>query len=280
MKPRPHALFPFACRAVQLLAAGLVILGSGLHAQPKPVGLTGKLYVASAEGASQINRGEKLETMQPKAAYNAEGAIIETKPGGTNALVFSNGTGLYLDADTRLEVTRFEQAPFTPNRSDLEVEPSVSHTEVKLSRGSISLCVNKLVAGSTMKYATSLGSATILGGQIVMEVEAGMTRISLLEGEALVRGGELDLGGQVLHAGEQALIRPGAERKPNPVTIQKIPAAEQNALGDKVYIACAARRTVFFESRDRGNGPEIIPVPVVPSSLPVPVTISPSRLPQ
>ncbi|MDB6170495.1 MAG: hypothetical protein JWM88_3359 [Verrucomicrobia bacterium] len=260
-----------------VLAAALAV-APGLLAQSKRPNPRSKLFVASVAGESQINRGEKIEAMTLQSAYSAEGSIIETKPKATNALVYSNGTGIFFDADTRLEVTKFIQEPFTPNRNDLEIEPSVSQTDALLSRGTIGLCTGRLVAGSSMLYHTALGSVSMQSGKVVIESGDEESRISVLDGQGLVRVGALDLGGQVVNRGEQAIIHRGANR----ITVQPIPANERSLLDEKVFAACTARKTVFFETRaaEDGAASEIVAVPVVPAELPVKVTVSPASLPR
>jgi hypothetical protein len=280
MKPSSFMRLPFKHR--RLIAATLLVTTQLAVRVNSATGVASKIFVASIDGESEINRGEKIEAMKIQAAYRAEGCVIETKPAATNALVYSNGTGIFFDPETRLEVRKFKQEPFVPNRNDLEVEPSVSETEALLSRGTIGLCTGRLVSGSSMKYQTSLGSVSMQSGKIVIESTPEESRISVLSGEGLVRGGALDLGGQVVHEGEQAVIRRGASQESNQVVVQKIPERERPILDEKVFAACSARKTVFFESKAAAGGgdAEVVAVPVVPNSLPVPVTVSPSTLPR
>ena len=100
--------------------------------------------------------------------------------------------------------------------------------------------------------------------------------INWFPGEGTVNGGSLDLGGQVLHAGEQAFIFPGSPGQPNIVQIGKIPPGDFPALEALSERAYAARKTVFF-STDASD--DITVFPVVPESLPVQATVSPSQLP-
>ncbi len=281
MNPHFRLFHRFPALGTVAMSATLAFVTLSLHAQEKKKNPSSKIYVASMEGQSQINQDDKIADLTQKSAYNAEGSVIETKPKSTNAMVYSNGTGIFFDPDTRVEVKKFIQEPFTPNRNDMEVEPSISQTEGVVSHGTIGLCTSKLVAGSTMNYRTSLGSVSIRGGKIVIQAEPESTKISMLEGESTVRGGTLDLGGQVLHAGEQAVIKPGPPGAPNVIKIGKIPDADRSSLDDKVLMACAAKKTVYFETNGRGPNadPEIVPVPVVPATLPVPITISPAKLP-
>jgi hypothetical protein len=75
----------------------------------------------------------------------------------------------------------------------------------------------------------------------------------MLDGESTVKAGAMDMGGHTIHAGEQALIRPGAPGQPNVIEIQKIPQSEMSKLEEKVSMACMAKKTVYFEVRGRQN---------------------------
>jgi hypothetical protein len=250
---------------------------------------TSKFFVTDVEGLSQVNTGERIDNLTKKSVYSAQGTIVETKSDATNAMVYSNGTGIFFDHDTRLEVRRFVQEPFTPNRTDMEVEPSISQTQSFLARGVVGLCTSKLVAGSSMSYRTPYASVAVRGRKIVIETNEKLTKVSLLEGDVTVRGGEYDAGGQTLQPGQQAIITPGQMGAPNSITIQSIPSGEVRALEDKVTVACMAKNTVYFEVADRktnGGGKtafdspeqEIVPVVVVPANLPVPFVASPARI--
>jgi hypothetical protein len=250
---------------------------------------TSKFFVTDLEGQSQVNTGETIENLTKKSVYSAEGTIVETKPDATNALVYSNGTGIFFDHDTRLEVRRFVQEPFKPNRTDMEVEPSISQTQSFLPRGVIGICTSKLIAGSSMTYRTPYASVAIRGRKVVIETNDKLTKISLLEGDVTVRSGDYDSGGQMLRPGQQAIITPGRGGAPNSIAIQSIPQGEMNALDDKVMVACMAKNTVYFEVADRRTNEagrtafdnpeqEIVPVVVVPADPKIPFVASPSRM--
>ena len=252
---------------------------------------TSKLYVADVEGDSFINTGDKIADLTKKSVYAAEGTIIETKPDSSNALVLSNGTGISFDPDTKLEVRRFLQEPFTPNRNDTEVEPSVSQTSAFLPRGSVGLCTSKMVAGSTMNYSTPQANVTIHGRKVVIETKGDTTTVSMLEGDATVRG-DLSGGGDSIHVGQQAIITRKSPTEPPVITIQPIPPAQREALGDKVNMACMARKTVYFSVAERNpndtyssvfsektdSGEEIVPVEVLPGTIDPVVPVSPSSI--
>lgn len=242
------------CSRVSLVAAALcygTVLLAPAFAQTKKKNPTSKIYVADLTGQAQIDTGDRIDDLAKRSVYNAQGTIIETKPKSTNAMVFSNGTGGYFDEDTRVEIKRFAQEPFTPNRTDMDVEPSISQTNAFVARGAVGLCTSKQVAGSNMTYATAHGSVNVRGKKIVIETGDDETKISMIEGESSVKGGDLDLGGQTLKEGEQAIIRRVAVGQPSSIRIIKIPSNERPRLEEKVTLACMAKRTVYFEVRER-----------------------------
>jgi len=303
-----------ACALALVLSAG--ILPASLQAQQakKKGNPASKVYFADVKGAAEIQTDNRIEDLSQRNVYTAQGTVIETKPArpgeepSSSTMVYSNGTGAYFDTDTRVEIKRFVQEPFIPNRSDVDVEPSISQTQAFVSRGVVGLCSSKLVAGSSMNYQTPHASVNIRGRRVVIEAAGGETKISMVEGTSTVRAGEMDMGGHVLKEGEQAIIRPGAPGQPNQIAIVPIPPQELTALQEKTEQACAAKRTVYFEVRDRteaagaatdgtADAPitafdgdssispsgslverEIVPVPVVPVNLPTEFTVSPATL--
>ncbi len=115
------------------------------------------------------------------------------------------------------------------------------------------------------------------------------TIVYLIDGDVTVRTGRGDSGGQVLKSGERAVVRPGAAGGPSTITIDQIDRQFLNELDEKVTVACNARRTVSFETieksaefgaagTDGAPGEEIVPVPVIPQTPPVNITVSPDRI--
>jgi len=293
-----------------LIAAGVLTLlaASDAVAQGRKKNPASKIYVSDMQGEADIQTDDKIVELTKKSVHSAEGTVIETKKAKDpndkdktiSSMVFSNGTGIAFDPDTRLEVKKFMQEPFTPNRSDMETEPSISQTQNFLVHGLVSLCTSKQVAGSSMTYSTPHGSVNIRGRKLVIEANDEYTRIAMIEGESTVRGGTgsaTDSGGQTLHSGEEAYIRHDASGRSLPMQIQRIPPSELGQLDDKVSMACMAKKTVYFEVAERrvsgeetatgpvtafdsngGTEQEIVPVEVVPAELPVQYNISPAKL--
>jgi hypothetical protein len=102
-----------------------------------------------------------------------------------------------------------------------------------------------------MTYQTPHGSVNIRGRRVVIEATRDVTKISMIEGDSTVKAGPNDMGGHTLYAGQQAIIRQGNDGGPNTIEITKIPPQEAPQLDEKVAIACAAKKTVYFEVRER-----------------------------
>lgn len=242
--------------AIALLGAAL--LPAFAWSQDNRKNPASKIFVSDVSGEAQIDTGDNIQDLAKKSVYTVQGAVIETKKAEKedeknkmfSTMVYSNGTGAYFDQDTRVEVKRFQQEPFTPNRGDMEVEPSISQTQAFVSRGTVALCNSKLVAGSSMNYATNLGQVNIRGQKVVIESQNEITKVSMLDGESTVKSAGADLGGRVLRSGEQAIIRKQPNAAPQ-VFVQKIPASEMAQLDDKVAQACMAKKTVYFEVKER-----------------------------
>lgn len=237
--------------AVSLLGCGI------LHAQDsaKRRSPTSKFYVAEVEGFAEVNTGEKIEDLTEKSVFDAEGTVIETKPDSSNALVMSNGVGIYFEPDTKLAINRFLQEPFLPNRTDLESEPSVSQTRTRLARGGVGICTGKLVAGSSMVYDTPHGSLNILSQntqKVAVQVTDESTIVTLFEGAVTLRGDNM-AGGESLQPGQQAVITSRGLNQPPSITIGPLPEQDRAKLEDMVNGACQARRKVYFDTVERSN---------------------------
>lgn len=266
----------------------LALSGATVFAQTssKRKSPTSKFYVAEVEGFAEVNTGEKIENLTEKSVFDAEGTVIVTKPDSENALVMSNGAGVYFAPDTKLSVNRFLQEPFQPNRTDLESEPSVSQTRTLLSRGAVGICTGKLVAGSSMIYNTAHASVNILAQntqKVAIQTSDKDTVVTLFEGALTLRGDNM-AGGESLQPGQQAIIRPRGVNQPPQIIIQSIPTEQRESLEDMVNGACQARRKVYFDVVERQNevdGAESTLTPVVVDPVnPTEIgpVVSPARL--
>ncbi len=259
-----------------VFTAGLLWPGVTVtHGQSTPQKPNSRFFVADVAGDSRLRAGDQETPLVKSGVHAAEGAAIETKEDSSTTLVLSNGTALHLTAGSRFEVTRFLQEPFAPNRTELDVEPSISQTWITLSQGSFGVCTSRLVAGSTMVYQTPHGSIAVRGRRLLIAVSAAETRITLLEGDVTATPDGANAG-QVLTPGQQAVLRRADATSPATVLVSNVPDAELTSSDDVVANACIARRTVFFEPVE--GTAELTPVRTTPAAAPTEFTVSPSRL--
>lgn len=238
-----------ACVVAALVATPVTFAQRSLG---KKKGPTSKVYMAEAKGETSIQNGDKIYTARQATAFDAPGTVIETKAGAHNAVVYSNGTGMYVDENTRVEIDRFVQEPFKPERNqslDTPSEPSISQSSVHVSQGAVGVCTSQLVSGSSMNYSTPLGNVNIRGGKVSIETSADSTFIDLLDGDVTVRGGNggRDVGGQILRPGERATITPSRTGGAPTVSVGPIPPSALKAADERTETACNAKKTVTFE---------------------------------
>jgi len=258
-----------------------VVMACAFSAPRLAAALSSKLYVSDLKGQADLNTRDSITPLSKKTVFDAQGSTVLTSKDSNDSMVYSNGTGIYLDADTRLDINKFVQEPFTPNRYDLEVEPSVSQTLAHLSHGTIGLCTSRLAAGSNMVYTTPQAIVSIREKKVVLEVTNYETRISVLEGDVTVRATSGEAG-QTLHGGQEAIVRSDAANHSSIVHVGSIPDERKQLLDDLVSLACIAKRTVYFEVVDRkgdaGETQDIQASEVVPTDKPTDFTVSPSTL--
>jgi hypothetical protein len=280
----PYRIFPhpFSALFMAMVTAGAFFSPVLSYAVNGP---TSKLFVADIKGQSDRNTVDTISTLTKKDVFDAQGSSIVTAKDSNNSMVYSNGSGIFLDSDTRLDVKKFTQEPFTPNRYDLDQEPSVSQTQAYVSHGLVGLCTSKLSAGSNMVYSTPQASIDIRSKKVVIETSNYETRVSVLQGDVTVQGSDGGAG-QVLHGGQEAIVRSNATNQTSSIVhVGAIPDERKQFLGDRVAMACIAKRTVYFEvvdhtSAEGATTQQIQATEVVPTNKPTDFTISPSQLSQ
>jgi hypothetical protein len=291
-----RSLRAFLRMTLAVLASSAV--GSAQEQKPNPAG---KLYVTDASGNIQISNGTKIDQLSRKAVYNAEGSVIETESNASASLVLSNSTGIFLDGGTRIQIREFKQEAFRPNRSDLEEEPSASHTSLFVEYGTMGVSTGKLASDSTLEIDTPDASASIHGGQAVIRVVDGSTQVSIIRGTATVRAGSS--GAPVFaKAGQEVQVRDGGSGQPAAAVVQEISAGQTAGLAQisdpDVDNAQAAQKLVYFNvqtptgggiqvfdgdtaqggSSTQGSSAEVVAIPVVPAVPPVQPTVSAANL--
>src|ERR1017187_1034502 len=282
MNGRPFLRFSVAALAIAAAA----------HAQAPMRNPTSKIYVADVEGTTQITTAKGVSLLSKKAIYKGEGTVFQTEATSNAAIVLSNGTGAYFDVSTRTEIRGFVQAPFRPNRTDMEEEPSISRTHLFINYGVVGISMSKMAAGSTMLVDSSLGSASIQGRQAVVQTGDNITKIWMFQGDATVQPGPMGPTYEV-KGGREIIVRPGKPGQPNTVEVRDITdgakEGQREWLYERVTTADSARKLVYFEMQTGSDnsitlfdgdtpGPQIVAVPVVPANPPVEPTVSAANL--
>ncbi|HTT56065.1 MAG TPA: FecR domain-containing protein [Opitutaceae bacterium] len=251
--------------------------------------ISGKVFVAEVNGAVTYVVGGKVVKLEKGASLPVEGAHIETAAGSSLVLVYSNGTSIYIDENTIVDIRRFLQKPFTPGVDTTAMEPSASDTLARITQGRVIVSTNELSTGTSMVYQTPDAQVRIRGHEVVIEVQNQSTNVVLLAGDVTVTPVNAPPGdiGQSLHTGETAVITSNSASTTAAATVQIVPNNLDltNALAPKFASTERAQSTVVFQSitTPAGNGSEtattvIQALAVVPAAMPVQLTVSPSTL--
>ena len=235
---------------------------------------TSKAYISAVEGtASVVIQDGSIQNLSNRGVYNAEGLIFDTKEKSNEAMVLSNGSGIYMDESTHLEINRFAQEPFNPDRSDLDVEPSISLTRGFISHGYVAICTPKIVAGSSMVYETPNGKVRLFNNKVAISVDSNKTEIISISGEVSVESGISNY--QCLKNGEKAIIKGGK------ISVENVTKEELKTASDHITSACVARQVVYFDvasKKDAAEADELKVIPLVPAKENREVVVSPARL--
>jgi len=275
-----RVLLAFFCGSLLAVGAWSQVTGAATKAN------RGKLFVAEVKGDASVTVNNLVHTPVQSEMFNATGAVIQTRAEAYNAYVYSNGTGMFVGSESLVRIERFDQERFAPEANTLEVEPSITRSDVHVARGFVGICTNRLVSGTTMNYSTPHAAVNIRGQRVGIETNADETTIYLIEGDVTVRSLDLGGSGQVLRPGEQAVIRPAAPGRPASISISTIPDNFRPELIDRVSVACRARRTVLFDTQAQAgtdgasfDGQDVVARPTVPGTVPPNLVVSPDRLP-
>ncbi len=243
----------------------------------------GKVYVAEVNGGVTFTVGGKLIKLKKGDSLSAQGARIETAPGATVVLVYSNGTSIFISENTTVEIRKFVQKPFPKGVDTATNEPSISDTVVNVIQGTVIVTTNVLATGSSMVYLTPQSSIKIRSQEVVIEVRDQDTRITVVAGDVTVTPLNAAPGsvGQVLQAGQLATVtNPRGSFGAETILVTALDQGALNAFSLQIAAAERAQKIVVFETVTPAgsDAPEVQAKPVVPVNLPVPLTVSPSTL--
>jgi hypothetical protein len=250
--------------------------------------MPGKVFVAEINGGVTFIVGGKVIELKKGQSVLIEGAHIETGPGANVVLVYSNGTSIYIDEKTIIDINRFVQKPFPAGADTTVLEPSASETIGRVSQGRVIITTNELATGTSMVYLTPESQVRVRGREVVIEVKDQETNIILLRGDVTVTPLNAPAGdiGETLQDGQMAIVTTTAAAVTAAATIQIVPAPQiqANDLGIKVAATERAQQTVIFETvttptpGGTNTTTDVQAKAIVPVSLPVQLTVSPSTL--
>lgn len=175
-----------------------------------PESVLGKFLVSSVNGTATCISDGRIIELKKGDAILARGAKISIGPKSDAILVLSNGTGVFADENTQLEVDRFEQEPFTPG-NNLRLEPSNSVTAARLIKGRILLSTPRLLSRTSMIYQTPHASISVRGDKLLIEADDTASHIAMIEGNATISprdaAGNFLSRGERLASGQEAFVR-------------------------------------------------------------------------
>ena len=277
-----------------MYAAGCGVLALLAGAQES---LPGKFYVSEGTGTVTFIAGGRVFDLHKGDALPAHGARIETAPASMVVLVFSNGSSLLVDESTNLEISKFEQLPFSSGADTTIAEPSISKTVGSITIGRIVLSTNELAAGTSLFFETPHAQVKIRGKQVIIEVRELDTRVVVPVGDVTVfsRNAAATDAGRLVTSSQMALVSlspaagsavsPGPERMAS-IQVLALPKDLFSLFQPKIELAGRAQKVVMFETvggrsaagAGATGGSEIVAKAVLPVELPVQLTVSPSTL--
>ncbi|TVP75295.1 MAG: hypothetical protein EA353_14225 [Puniceicoccaceae bacterium] len=142
--------------------------------------LMGALTSLSAQ-AAQLSSAKALAVKGSVTKYASDGSQTKLKPGdilvegdslsvtalSSAQLVFSNGSQITVKENTSIDISKLSQQPFSGSNTyeQLQADPSVSQTLLKINYGEIDFHVKNLRQGSRFDIQSPIGTAAVRGTQ-------------------------------------------------------------------------------------------------------------------
>jgi hypothetical protein len=140
----------------------------------------GAVIVVAVEGGAELMKiSEREKRKALLGMVIAQGDTLEVEANSKITLLFSNGTLVTAQENTRMVVRAFDQQTFEPvgkKVADLQEEPSVSNVKINIDMGSLVVKTKKLARNSSFDINSPLGTAGIRGTefQLGMDPSQGM----------------------------------------------------------------------------------------------------------
>jgi hypothetical protein len=235
--------------------------------------VVGRIYVVTADGDVRRTEDGRLVPVATGESFSASRAALEIPDQGRASLVFSNNTGVYLAADSRLDIERFDHAPFVADPNRMDDEPAISTFSGRLFSGRLAMCFPKQVFGSSVDLQIPQAVLHLRGSRIAVDVNDTRAIAFAVDGAITVSRGPEDKAGLVVETGQMVTITPGAGPQFPLLSVAPIPNDKVGELNEMMASACLSRHTVFF-ARPADPRRVVTPPPQEPNP-----TVSLDRLP-
>ncbi|HEY5551050.1 MAG TPA: hypothetical protein VIK52_04130 [Opitutaceae bacterium] len=234
--------------------------------------IVGRMFIVDVTGDVHLVDAGKVVPFKSGDAIQCKNIIIESGPESNSSGVLSNNTGIFVGPNSRIELTRFEQAPFAADPSRVEDEPSISNIEGVIYSGTFAFCLANQVFGSTAKYSVLGAEVTVRGKRVVTDATDTKSTFYVVEGEVTVKAGPADQAGTVVQSNQQVSITPGVGGGYPVITVSEIDPSVADKLNNALSAACLARNAVYFATPDDPR--RVLPPPDSPN----PPTVSIDRI--
>lgn len=211
---------------LRLITSGLFSAFVTLAAQAAD--LAPGAYSAGSVSGSVTFAAAGSSTFLPVTAGMAlpQGATIKTGKESSVNLVFSSGSSALVEANTTVEITKFEQQLFSGPIVEGD-EPSVSNTEMKIVDGAVIAKVSKLKKGSSFSVNSEVGAAGVRGTKFKVVYNAATRQFTVTTTSGLVITKNLGTGTETATSeSEKTTINEGAEAVKEEVPAEVIAAIE------------------------------------------------------
>lgn len=280
-----------------LVALCCTLLPLSLKAEEKQVRAPGRIIIAKVVGkVTAENPSQKITRTLKANDVISEKYTVTSAPDSSAILVFSNGSTVKVNSDTRLVIEEFLQDPFADSvpMSSAKEEPSTSVTRLNLKKGALICNVKKLRTagpdGSSFTVNTPVGAAGIRGTTFAIEFipgnnNTGIYTLSVTEGEVVLT----DTKGAVSQVlgGKAVVITVTTETNPDTgvvrvtsqsdASIQEIPQASLNTINQGAQEISETTQSITIPSNSQAisiDNP--IPNPEAPQqTIPEPVKPKP-----
>ena len=168
---------------LRLLTGGIVAAFFAVAAQAAELA-PGAYSAGTVRGdvSYKLAGSSEYQKLSPGVAL-PQGATIKTGDNSNALLVLGSGSVIAIRANSEVEVTKFEQQPFS-GPMPINAEPSLSNTEIRLINGGVTSKVAKLKKGSSYTVNTPVGAAGVRGTtfNVFYSAETGQFSIATAEG--------------------------------------------------------------------------------------------------